>query len=811
MQERSKERAEQNANVRELRLGLVCYGGVSLAIYMHGITKEVHKLVIASRAFESDPESAKNPFPLECTEHAYWEALRTVYRRADPHIITRVVVDVVAGTSAGGINGIFLCKALAHNLSQRSLRDLWFTRADKAPLLGSNAFKRLSTLAQLLFGLPRNQARPPLDGAAMLRWLHDALKEMDRAPVPPLPQDGRAASLMPDGHPLQLFVTTTDYHGYRQELTLSDPPTVPERRHRHIYEFAYQNGGAGRDQFDAGHNAQLAFAARSTSSFPGAFPPLKVDDFGAQLGDIAAFKEEFFRPYGLSGADAQKTYFMDGGALNNFPFKPAIDAIFKLRAETEVDRYLLYLQPDPGSEPTNPDGQEPTLFGAIWAGVSRLASAQPIVDNLLAVRRFNESVQELNELIEAIKPRIVVILSDFLRERQGRDLEAKLENESQEALAEQRKLLDAQARDHAGYLYEPYLQLRVHSIVDQFATGICDLCGYDVADNNLAFAIRLIVDRWARDRELIGHGADPAAQEDLLQRFDLGYTRRRFAFVLQGINDFYGKDGAPSRTHLNLAKAALHDGIEELRGLINAEGGLGGGMKERLSSLFPQQPLLEAIAKPQPLAAFVERFVGEHGEALDQIFKALGEILVQRKQEIHADLYRSFQTITAQWTPGQRREVVTRYLGFPFWDAMIYPLTRLSEAGELRPIDILRVSPADSTRLGEDNAAGKLKGIQFGHFGAFLRRDWRENDYLWGRMDGAERLIGLLLRDRDTLGGAGFRAQDWEVKEALGAVLAEEEKDRALPHIPELVAELKRRVAALPGPPAPPPPAPPPP
>ena len=35
---------------KELRLALVCYGGVSLAIYMHGITKEVWKLLRASTA-----------------------------------------------------------------------------------------------------------------------------------------------------------------------------------------------------------------------------------------------------------------------------------------------------------------------------------------------------------------------------------------------------------------------------------------------------------------------------------------------------------------------------------------------------------------------------------------------------------------------------------------------------------------------------------------------------------------------------------------------------------------------------------------
>ena len=39
---------------RELRLALVCYGGISLAIYMHGITKEVWRLARASRAYHDD-------------------------------------------------------------------------------------------------------------------------------------------------------------------------------------------------------------------------------------------------------------------------------------------------------------------------------------------------------------------------------------------------------------------------------------------------------------------------------------------------------------------------------------------------------------------------------------------------------------------------------------------------------------------------------------------------------------------------------------------------------------------------------------
>ena len=44
---------------KELRFALVCFGGVSLAIYMHGINKEILKLVRASRALHGIAERAK--------------------------------------------------------------------------------------------------------------------------------------------------------------------------------------------------------------------------------------------------------------------------------------------------------------------------------------------------------------------------------------------------------------------------------------------------------------------------------------------------------------------------------------------------------------------------------------------------------------------------------------------------------------------------------------------------------------------------------------------------------------------------------
>ena len=120
-------------NEKQLRIGLVCYGGVSLAIYMHGITREIHKLVRAAAAFIDDP--ATNPFdPDHDSAAVYWEFFRDLAAQ-NSDVRTRLVVDVISGTSAGGINGVVLARCLAHDMSQKSLRDVWMERGNLLALL----------------------------------------------------------------------------------------------------------------------------------------------------------------------------------------------------------------------------------------------------------------------------------------------------------------------------------------------------------------------------------------------------------------------------------------------------------------------------------------------------------------------------------------------------------------------------------------------------------------------------------------------------------------------------------------------------
>jgi hypothetical protein len=46
---------------------------------------------------------------------------------------------------------------------------------------------------------------------------------------------------------------------------------------------------------------------------------------------------------------------------------------------------------------------------------------------------------------------------------------------------------------------------------------------------------------------------------------------------------------------------------------------------------------------------------------------------------------------------------------------------------------------------GRADGREKLAGLQLGHFGAFYKRSWRSNDWMWGRLDAVYGLIRILL------------------------------------------------------------------
>ena len=67
-----------------------------------------------------------------------------------------------------------------------------------------------------------------------------------------------------------------------------------------------------------------------------------------------------------------------------------------------------------------------------------------------------------------------------------------------------------------------------------------------------------------------------------------------------------------------------------------------------------------------------------------------------------------------------------------------------------QPVELIQLSSDTRTLLDLDRstAGSKLTGVQLNHFGAFFKRSWRANDWMWGRLDGAGWLVHVLLDPR---------------------------------------------------------------
>ncbi len=88
----------------EIRIALVLNGGVSLAVWMGGVT---HELDLIRRASGSDDAPDSQPYDAVLADR--W---RELCRQGDER--RRIVVDVIAGTSAGGLNGSLLATAISN-------------------------------------------------------------------------------------------------------------------------------------------------------------------------------------------------------------------------------------------------------------------------------------------------------------------------------------------------------------------------------------------------------------------------------------------------------------------------------------------------------------------------------------------------------------------------------------------------------------------------------------------------------------------------------------------------------------------------
>lgn len=818
---------------KELRLALVCYGGISLAIYMHGISKEFLKAVRASKIYHSRPDVTERQQARFAdlagpalrgadTERVYFDLIKAIGQKLD----MRLLIDVIAGASAGGINGIILGRALAHDLQMDALRDVWFEHADVTELLSteSKAGKFSKFYLRPLFywmgggfghtsKIEKEAARklsmfvrsrwfkPPFDGEKLLGILFDAIEEMGEPAAPD-------SSLVPSSLPLELFVTVTDFYGYTHHIPIHDPPIVAEREHRHVLRFLYRRwrNGETRSDFNRDHVPSLAFAARATSSYPGAFPPAQiseVDRMLAKRGRAWRHKTQFleanFRPYRLAGLNPMMTSFVDGSVLNNKPFEPAIEAIRTRAAYRDVDRRLIYIDPHPEQIGPPPDGEVPGFFSTIKGAISEIPRSEPVHDDLSEISAVNTQIRRRKTVVDAARPHVADLVKSVTRDKVDRAV-------SLETLRSWRDEANTRAAMEAGFVYEGYVRLKIASVEDNACRLISGLCRYSEGSAQ-SVMIREVIDIWARMRgiypeegkvRLAKPGGKPEglpAWVRFLEAFDIDFRRRRLRFMIQNLNVLYGRLHEPqydglSADDLDELKGKFYDALESLRqfdhvNIVARETAV------RARELFRKEmPDLSGGEIPEHAYAFAAKNM----ERVDALQTMLANDIdldsVNRKvDDIVCRLSGS------SWPVEAKREVLTSYLGYSYWDVLTFSVTNWRDLGEYDEIRVDRFSPDDCTTISKGGAETILKGITFKHFGAFLSRKDRENDYLWGRLHAAERLIDILYDAASVEEAEGGIDKLAFKKRAFETILDAESGH--LPHSADLIAEIKAEVAAL--------------
>lgn len=824
-------------NVRytqEIRFAVVMYGGSSLAIYINGVAQELLRLVrataplpeaggVARRAYLSDEE-------LSGTERVYRKLGQILVRGKEARgsragensdIRTRFVIDILTGTSAGGINAVYLAKALANDQSLDELKRLWITQGDIKQLLNDKRWDESGKLG-------RAEAPGSLLNSRRMYWeLLDALRGMDRKK----PSDAKRPS--PYVEELDLFVTATDMNGRVLRLRLADD-VVTERRHRNVFRFRYatdEAGGKERNDFTAEHNPFLAFAARCTSAHPAAFEPVRYADVEPVLkakppapplppeyGTRDKELEKFYEDYLLTKDEEERGQFVpfrervfnDGGVLDNSPFSFASDTLPFRHADVPVDRKLLYIEPTP-EHPESESAAKPDFVDNALSSLVSLPRYQTIVDDIVRVLERNRLIGRVGNIVHGMEEDL-----QFYREvREEPPSRA-------DFLAYDKERLRVWMRQK-GTSWGSYQRLRVAEVTDDLALLVARAAGFDEESDEF-LAVRHLVRRWRAENYHPHMQGRRKSEIEFLLRFDLMWLMRRVRFVLTKASEFScldkraaelvrfaqrkeirpqplpgGEDGEEFRDELLRGKrggAAAFNNLRAERERLWARGAANpfAGLISKLE--ITSQDLVTLLK--QPTAGDRQNFAKE---LLDGgLASPTGELKTRRDvlMKLAVEVAREIEDVytkvggecskamappredTALTPPRHlaRQVLWPYYKYFEDYDLISYPILYSTHVGEeLDTVEVFRISPADATSLIDEKETNlrHLAGTTLGSFGAFFEEEFRRNDMLWGRLDGAERLIHALLP-----GDAHAALRDELTAEAHRAIIIEETLERDL-------------------------------
>jgi len=688
----------------EVRLGLVMYGGVSLAVYINGVARE------------------------------FFEAVRGsgIYGLIRQLTNSKITVDIISGTSAGGINGIFLGYALANNKNFGEMANLWRELGD------------ISSLLQNPKSGPQN-THSLLDSK---RFYHNALLKAFRE-MGDLPNEDLQTS------ELDLFVTGTNIDGNIYTTFDDQGHAIDVKDHRSVFVLKHRKGR--KEPFKADSRAYytrpdvayeaLSTLSRITSCFPAAFEPVEVEF--REPPDNAPYTDshQCLQHWGAIG---KKAYFLDGGILDNKPFSYTMDAIFGRTANSDVERFLCYVEPDPESFERGGEPQEPSFLQATVKGGLTITSYESIADDLNSLRVHNSRVHRYARLCENLRGKCgtkdgVVPKDDgspsmllYSRARfnaiADRAVEGLLkENGRASYLGD----TETKKRDQAAALITAFHDWR--------GDGVSTLQHFDVY-----FRLRRLFHLAYKIKEDLYDRTNGQAPPDLNKR-RLWEALNRQIKVFETIRYWmeYTIDYLPIRWLDE--QSALRPPVEIWRDITNAMCAML-AVKGVLDELGPNYQT-DHVVSTTPDTLFDQADITKLHRFLSRRWKALRDGQVPAPATPDSQ-YVSILTWVDALTEKTFRAYAdvdrlrTEYDQFLSLDSVIYPLEDMADLHQKDIIRIVRFSPADAQRgFSKGDLKSKLSGDAFGHFAGFFKRSWRSNDILWGRLDATSQLVEMLFSE----------------------------------------------------------------
>lgn len=707
----------------ELRIALVMTGGVSLAVWMGGVAHELNRMLHG--------------------DGLYGDLLDALAYR--PRI------DIISGSSAGGLNGALLATAIAHDQDLAQVRELWAEEGSLGRLLRS-PFERS----------PRSLLKGDVGFLPALERAFDDLTKRN-CPFP----GGRP--LRDPSAPIRLTVTTTLLDGEPHVFPDDFGSLLSEPDHRGQFCFArpgpdeFMAGVTAasekdRDDFSAeGAGSRLALAVRCSASFPFAFEAKYAPGTDEQPGQGVDMR-------GISRF-RRGQYTVDGGVLVNKPIGPALRQVFEEGATTPVRRVLAYVNPLPsGPAATAPAATAtaatpgaPTLGDVLAKAVVGVRSVESLAFDLEELRNHNRRVRDRRESRDALARSFGPAPADDLvrvaRSLYGAYRTTRLEGSishilecvvSQAASASSGRVYDLRtleaalelaSREHTPPWVPPPWPADPQGSVaplpigegEEWHWGIFAIEGAAGVVLDVLRRAQRVERRVAPGSSTLGQFRDPVHRAMLQVRAvrdrDKAHWEERASAAFSLLDRL--SDPATTAQERALCSQAL---------VSWAVDGFGEWLQAHPDGSDPPRVWLRRGAE------IIAGMLAAAAPSVVAVLDAVPGRAPPRLRDEAADLRATLSMLVPPAAPTPE-SCLRELLALEVVQGALRTPDRVGQEVEVFQIsaatpNTLRVAP---------EPADKLTGAQLFHFGAFYKRSWRYNDWLWGRQDGALRTVQLLF------------------------------------------------------------------